>query len=117
MTKPKWTVNFGPKARKAVSEKRNKKSLPDYVIGALKALTLEIERFGPTLGPNYRNWPHFSDLGKDKYHCHLTKSKDPGKHKGKKGADACYVACWEIEDKKVKIVEVYYVGTHENAPY
>lgn len=78
---------------------------------------MEIECFGPTLGLNSKDWPHFGPLGKHAYHCHLTKSKSPENTTGKKGAEACYVACWRVEDKKVKIVEVYYVGTHENAPY
>ena len=28
-----------------------------------------------------------------------------------------YVAVWEVTDKKIKIVEVTYVGTREKAPY
>jgi hypothetical protein len=28
-----------------------------------------------------------------------------------------YVAVWEAQDKKIKLVEVLYVGTHEKAPY
>jgi hypothetical protein len=58
-----------------------------------------------------KNWPNFGPLYKQKgvpdnaYHCHLKQGRPT------------YVACWKIEDKKVKIVEVYYVGTHENAPY
>ncbi len=28
-----------------------------------------------------------------------------------------YVCCWEVIDKRMKITEIYYVGTHEKAPY
>ena len=52
-------------------------------------------------GPIQTEWPSFSKLGKEKYHCHLT-------HK--------YVACWNHE-RNTMILEVYYVGSRENAPY
>jgi hypothetical protein len=54
------------------------------------------------------SWPNYGKLqGKkgDKRHCHLQKGKP------------IYVCCWEVIDKKRKIIEVYYVGTHEKAPY
>ncbi len=63
------------------------------------------------LGPIRKDWSNFSSLKKasglpdNSYHCHLKKGKPT------------YVACWYVEDKKVKIVEIYYVGTHEKAPY
>ena len=60
-------------------------------------------------GPAALNWPNYGKLhGKknhDKRHCHLQKGKPT------------YVCCWEVIDKKRKIIEVYYVGTHEKAPY
>lgn len=52
-------------------------------------------------GPIQKNWRNFSDLGKDRYHCHL------GYH---------WVACWEWKKKSI-VVEVYYVGNRENSPY
>jgi hypothetical protein len=36
--------------------------------------------------------------------CHLKKGRPT------------YVACWTV-DKKNKVIEVYYAGTHEKAPY
>lgn len=59
-------------------------------------------------GPAVPDWPNYGKLqGKkgDKRHCHLQKGKPT------------YVCCWEVIDKKQKIIEVYYVGTHEKAPY
>jgi hypothetical protein len=53
------------------------------------------------LGPILKNWSNFSKLGKNKYHCHLTYK---------------WVACWEIIENKV-LIEVYYAGSRENAPY
>lgn len=40
-----------------------------------------------------------------KRHCHLTEGKPT------------YVYCWEVIDKNAKLIEVYYAGTHEKAPY
>jgi len=60
-------------------------------------------------GPALPDWPNYGRLhGKksvDKRHCHLQKGKPT------------YVCCWEVIDKQRKIIEVYYVGTHEKAPY
>ena len=52
-------------------------------------------------GPIQNNWPNFSQLGKNKYHCHLSRK---------------WVACWTVEKNKL-IIEVYYAGSRENAPY
>ena len=52
-------------------------------------------------GPIAKSWPNFSDLGKNKYHCHLSYP---------------WVACWTYE-KEILTIEVYYVGSRENAPY
>ena len=74
---------------------------------AALALAKEIEDYGPIR----KNRPNFGPLHKKRgipdksYHCHI-----------KKG-NPTYVVCWNTEDKKVKLVEIYYVGTHEKAPY
>jgi len=52
-------------------------------------------------GPIRSEWPNFSKLGEDRYHCHLAYK---------------WVACWSCEKKSVRI-EVYYAGSRENAPY
>ncbi|HSW71056.1 MAG TPA: hypothetical protein VLH77_03650 [Gammaproteobacteria bacterium] len=61
-----------------------------------------------TKGPAAPGWPNYGKLHGskgDKRHCHLQKGKPT------------YVCCWEVIDKKRKIIKVYYVGTHEKAPY
>ncbi|MEI8365514.1 MAG: hypothetical protein WCF65_03760 [Parachlamydiaceae bacterium] len=99
-----WSVYLSTAAKKQV--KVLLKEHPQ-VYAQFAVLAKEIE----ILGPYRTNWLHFSALGKrkgipqDSYHCHV------------KGGKPTYVACWYIEDKKVKIVEIYYVGTHEKAPY
>ena len=73
---------------------------------AMDALHLDLEEDGPVQTP-WPNYSKFKNQGKnvDKRHCHLLKGKPT------------YVACWQVLDKKKKILEVYYVGTHEKAPY
>jgi len=90
-----WEVRLTKRA----NEKKNK--LPIKVQGLLLTLLQEIKYDGP-----YRhNWKNFGKLEDNKYHCHI-----------KKG-NPTYVVCWEIIDKIIQITEVYYVGTHEKAPY
>lgn len=54
-----------------------------------------------TNGPMQPTWPNFSKLDSNQYHCHLTYH---------------WVACWSYTKNTVTI-EVYYVGSRENAPY
>jgi len=90
-----WTVTLFKKARKSIL------LLPERVRKTLAFLIKEIELTGPVKG----SWPNYSKLGKTRHHCHL-----------KKG-NPTYVAVWEIKDKKIRLVEVTYAGTHEKAPY
>lgn len=97
-----WTVDFAHSARK------KKEKLPLKIKEALAYLVAELEKAGPIR----KNWPNFSGLEKNKknipanaYHCHLKRGRPT------------YVACWSVEDKKLKIIEIFYVGTHEDAPY
>lgn len=41
----------------------------------------------------------------DLRHCHITRGK------------TTYVVCWEVVDNKIRVIEVYYVGSHEKTPY
>lgn len=90
-----WKVT----TRRKVKKKLNR--LPGNVIAAFVALIRDIEKLGPVRG----NWPNYSRLGGNKHHCHLKKGK------------TTYVALWEVINYEIRIVEVYYVGTHEKAPY
>ena len=71
--------------------------LPEVVQEKLAFLVQDLMERGP-VQPSWRN---YSKLGSDKYHCHLNYS---------------FVACW-THDKGTIIIEVYYVGSRENAPY
>jgi len=52
-------------------------------------------------GPVQPHWPNFSKLAHNQYHCHLGYG---------------WVTCWEQTGNNF-IIEVYYVGSREKAPY
>lgn len=52
-------------------------------------------------GPVQKSWRNFSSLGDDRFHCHLNYR---------------YVACWTCRKNDI-VIEVYYVGSREKAPY
>lgn len=90
-----WTVELS----RGVEKQKAKLSRPLRQI--LYALVEDIEASGPVRG----DWPNYGKLSGNKHHCHL-----------KKGSPT-YVAVWEVIDKRIKLIEVQYVGTHEKAPY
>lgn len=96
----KWSVEFTRKAEKQYQQLKRNGSKPS-IVDIINLLAIEMESQGP-----YRhNWLNYDSLGKNKFHCHLKKGKPT------------YVACWELVNKENKKIEVYYVGTHEDAPY
>ena len=78
--------------------KKYLRKLPLNVQQRFEALAVALRDGGPT-GPH--GWSNYGKLGEDEYHCHLTYH---------------YVACWRHEKRTITI-EVYYVGSRENAPY
>ncbi len=92
-----WSVGLTKRAVKQLD------SLPKAIQQKFDLLAKELE----VAGPLRANWPNFGALrGQDgHYHCHIKKGRPT------------YVACWEVVNKEIKIIEVYYVGTHEKAPY
>jgi mRNA-degrading endonuclease RelE of RelBE toxin-antitoxin system len=76
---------------------RSLEKLPKKVQKILYLLIADLESDGPIR----KDWPNFSTLGKGRYHCHLTRR---------------YVACWTCRKGEV-VIEVYYVGSREKAPY
>mgnify|MGYP001237532149 FL=1 len=71
--------------------------MPKIAQLAMGNLVNDLKEFGPIL----KHWANFSKLGKNKYHCHLTYK---------------WVACWEFYEDSI-LIEVYYAGSRENAPY
>ncbi|MBN8532127.1 MAG: cytotoxic translational repressor of toxin-antitoxin stability system [Alphaproteobacteria bacterium] len=92
MNRSSWTVSFTKKASKLVPK------LPKRERDLLVALVGDLKLRGPVLP----DWPNYSKLGKGNYHCHLSYK---------------WVACWTVEDNEVRMIELYYVGSRENAPY
>ena len=93
-------MNFQVRYKRTVEKQINK--LPKKIKQRLFALISDLEDMGPVR----RNWPNYSKLGKQKggavkYHCHLHQS---------------WVACWTHTEKTI-LIEVYYVGSRESAPY
>ncbi|MCR4715166.1 MAG: hypothetical protein K5751_12420 [Treponemataceae bacterium] len=89
--KNKYRVIWKRKIEKQIAK------MPEKMQNKFYELVSDIRRTGPI----QKSWPNFSDLGKDLYHCHLGYS---------------WVACWTAEKNEI-IVEVYYVGSREQAPY
>lgn len=96
-----WDVRISQSALK------QRKKLPEKVAIVFLRLIGDLE----TKGPVQKTWANFSSLGKGKrvppnsYHCHI------------KSGRPTYVVCWQVVNKKIQIMEIFYVGTHENAPY
>ena len=72
--------------------------LPKNVQERFYLLVNALQVDGPVGGHTF---PNYSKLKEGQYHCHLNRS---------------YVACWR-HDRKTITIEVYYVGSRENAPY
>ena len=82
-----------------INQKAGKKlrQLPNDVKKLLFLLVEDLKADGPF----QKSWPNYSPLGDGRYHCHLKYS---------------WVACWTWFKGSIEI-EVYYVGSRENAPY
>lgn len=91
----KWTVKISREAGKQIAK------LPQMIRDSLIALLKEMEINGPVRG----NWPNYGILAGNRHHCHLKRGRPT------------YVAVWAIINKKEKVIEVVYAGTHEKAPY
>jgi len=76
---------------------KNIEKLPFTIQQKLAVLIDHLEK----MGPFQYEWPNFSRIGENRYHCHLSKK---------------WVACWQCEKESLTI-EVYYAGSRENAPY
>jgi mRNA-degrading endonuclease RelE of RelBE toxin-antitoxin system len=76
---------------------RNLGKLPVDVQRLFFLLIVELQEDGPV----QKSWRNFSPLGKTQYHCHLNYR---------------YVACWTRHKNEI-VIEVYYVGSREKAPY
>lgn len=76
---------------------RGLRKLPSDVQKILYLLIADLRSDGPIR----KGWRNFSPLGHDRFHCHLNYR---------------YVACWTCRKNEI-VIEVYYVGSREKAPY
>lgn len=87
-----WKVKIKKKVFK------NLRKLPPNICELFEELVVNLQEFGPIRG----DWPNYSKLVDGSHHCHLNYS---------------YVVVWIVLENEVKIMEVTYVGSRENAPY
>lgn len=95
MSSVKWKITLSGRARKQLGE------IPITVRANLVALLKEMELLGPIRG----SWKNYSKLGRGLHHCHL------------KSGRPTYVACWRELNGNNREIEVFFIGTHERAPY
>jgi mRNA-degrading endonuclease RelE of RelBE toxin-antitoxin system len=92
-----WEVKFTARATKQVGR------LPEKIRRSLKSLVKDLELSGP-IAASWANFAKFKEH-QDCYHCHLKKGRPS------------YVAVWRVADRGIKLIEVRYVGIHEDADY
>ena len=92
-----WSVKFSGEAVKSI------KTLPGKITERFYALVRDMRVNGPYRN-NWKNYGKFKGC-QNIYHCHLNSGRPR------------YVVCWEVMDKNQRVIEVYYVGTHQKAPY
>ena len=92
-------IEFTPKAKDQIAR------LSEKACEALRLLVKDLQTNGAAPGKGWPNYGKLEGQKGDKRHCHLTRGRPT------------YVCCWAVIDKKTKTIEVYYVGTHERAPY
>ncbi len=89
--KPQYDVRISRRVLRSIER------LPERIQDKFRLLLKELRDSGPI----QRSWSNFSALGESRFHCHLTYS---------------YVACWR-HAKGTIVIEVYYVGSRQSAPY
>lgn len=101
----RWTVALSREAKKQYIKLNLSGQKKPSILDIIDTLVNDLALRGPFL----KDWPNYGVISESKYnvfyHCHLKKGKPT------------YVACWSITDEKKKHIEVFYVGTHERAPY
>lgn len=87
-----WEVRIAKQIQKRLHK------LPKPVQFLFEALILDLIK----LGPIQHEWPNYSKLGDGSYHCHLNYR---------------FVVVWIVLSEEIRILEVKYAGSRENAPY
>jgi len=93
-----WTVIFSRKADK------QKSKLPSDIADTLYLLRKDLQNKGPAVP----SWPHFGKITGSKsrhFHCHLNRGHPT------------YVVVWQRVDRTIRVLEIQFVGTHEQVDY
>ncbi|MBF0121448.1 MAG: hypothetical protein HQK79_21680 [Desulfobacterales bacterium] len=85
---------------KIIVKRKVLKNIEKLPISIQKKLANLIEDL-KTKGAIRTEYPNFSKIKENQYHCHLAYK---------------WIACWQWEKDSI-IIEVYYAGSRENAPY
>ena len=98
-----WDVYLSNKADK------QKNKLSEDLQFVILLLVEDLKPKGGNPGPGWPNYGKLKGLKAQKKtddwrHCHLQKG------------NPTYVCCWQVFEES-NLIEVYYVGTHERAPY
>ena len=88
-------IKYKVKIPKKVARKAD--TLPRNIRMKFSLLVEDLENKGPYL----YHWPNYGKLSSDIFHCHLSYH---------------WVACWRYKEKEL-LIEIYYAGSRENAPY
>lgn len=83
----KWRVRFSKCADKQYCKLKKSGQKRPAITDLIDLLVMEIN----LKGPERFDWPNYSKLSEDTYHCHLKKGKPT------------YIACWKVFDKKIGI--------------
>ncbi len=97
-----WNAELSKDAKKQyIKLKRSGDHRKPSIIDLIDSLVMDLKHHGPVM----KDWPNYGVINQGRssfYHCHL------------KRGNPTYVACWVTIENKI---EVFYVGTHEGAPY
>jgi len=99
----KWAVDLSREAKKKYKT-LNKNGLRPSITDAIGALVADLKLNGPAL----INWPNYRTIHEKKT------ILLPLRFKKRK---TYILACCELINKKENKIEVFYVGSHEGAPY
>ena len=100
-----WKIALSRDAKKQYKKLAHCGHKKPSLLDVIDAFVLDLRQQGPILV----GWPHYGVIHESKtelyYHCHL------------KRGHPTYVACWRVTNVEENKIEVFYVGTHEGAPY
>jgi hypothetical protein len=78
--------------------------LPQNIVNRLAALVKELALEGP-VQPEWHNYGKLAGKKGEYHHCHL------------RVGHPTYVVVWQVFDRRLRILEIRYAGTHENVDY